>query len=292
MSELTLIMPAYNEAESLRVLLPEIIQFCHGNDYELIVVNDGSEDESARVLREFAGSPEFSVVTHKINRGYGSAVKSGIRHARTKYVITLDADGQHDLEDVKAMHREIRARDADMIVGDRSAHRDSSRYRSAGKKMIRWFAKLLMPIHIRDINSGIKIYNAELARRYMPLCPDHMAFSDIITLIFISERRLVLEQPVNLRPRLTGASTISTLTAVETLREILNMVVLFNPMRVFFPIALICVTGSLIWGIPIVLAGRGLSIGALLGFVTGLLFFFLGLIAEQLSQIRKHSIDD
>jgi glycosyltransferase involved in cell wall biosynthesis len=291
MSELTIVIPAYNEAESLGRLLPEVIRFCQRNNYELIVVNDGSGDDSAEVLKEFEASPGFSVVTHKVNRGYGGAVKSGIRQARTRYVITIDADGQHDLEDVAAMHREIVDHDADMIVGDRSAHRDPSMYRGAGKTLIRWFARLLMPVHIKDINSGIKICDSELARRYLPLCPDHMAFSDVITLVFINQRRLVLERPVNVRPRLAGISTINTLTAIETVREILNIVVLFNPMRVFFPIALLCVTGSLLWGIPIVLAGRGVSIGALLGFITGLLLFFFGLLAEQLSQIRKNLAD-
>lgn len=292
MSELTVIIPAYNEAESLRMLLPEYVRFCRHNEYELIIVNDGSADETMDVLAEFKGTPGFSVISHKINRGYGGAVKSGIRHARTRYVITIDADGQHDLDDVLAMHREIDTRDADMIVGDRSGHRDASVYRGIGKRMIRWFARLLMRIPVRDLNSGIKICNTELARRYLRLCPDHMAFSDVITLVFISQRRLVLERPVNVRPRLAGTSIINTLTAVETVREILNMVILFNPMRVFFPIALLCASGSLIWGIPIVLAGRGVSIGALLGFVTGILFFLLGLLAEQLSQIRKSSIDD
>ena len=185
------------------------------------------------------------------------------------------------------MHASIVRCDADMIVGNRNAHGDSSIYRGVGKKLIRWFAKLLLPIRIEDINSGIKIYNAELAKLYIRLCPDHMAYSDIITLVFISQRRLVLEQPVNIKTRMTGASTISTLTAIETVQEILNIVILFNPMRIFFPIALFSCTGALIWGFPILLAGRGVSTGAMLGFMSGLIFFLLGLLAEQLSEIRK-----
>ena len=89
MSELTGIIPAYNEAESLRRLLPGIIDFCENHGYSLIVVNDGSTDDSAVVLDGFAPSSCLSVVSHKVNRGYGGAIKSGIRRARTKFAITI-----------------------------------------------------------------------------------------------------------------------------------------------------------------------------------------------------------
>jgi len=292
MSNLTVVIPAFNEENSLKVFLPDLIRFCSDNDFQLIIVNDGSKDGTENILSQYSDSACFSFYTHKVNRGYGGAIKTGIRNANTKYAITIDADGQHDLNDVLALYKRIEETDADMIVGSRMAHKDASLYRSIGKNLIRWFAKLLMPIHIEDINSGIKIYNTELAKRYIRLCPDHMAFSDIITMVFISKRNLVLEQPVNIKPRTAGVSTISTLTALETVEEILNIVVLFNPMRVFFPIAFIAIALAFIWGLPIILKGRGVSIGALLSFSTGILFFCLGLLAEQLSQIRKNSVDD
>lgn len=292
MSELTIVIPAYNEEESLRSYVPELIAFCDEHDFALIIVNDGSTDSTGQILDEFSGAACFTPLHHKVNRGYGGAIKTGIVGAETRYVITIDADGQHDLNDVVALLASIKSTGADMIVGSRPAHKDDSLYRSIGKKLIRWFAKLLMPIHIEDLNSGIKIYEADLAKRYIRLCPDHMAFSDVITMVFISKRNLVLEQPVNIKPRKAGVSTISTLTALETVEEILNIVILFNPMRVFLPIALLGILFALVWGIPIVLKGRGVSTGALMSFVSGVLFFCLGLLAEQLSQIRKNSVDD
>ena len=292
MSELTVIIPAYNEADSLPVFLPEVNQFCEAHGYDLIVVNDGSKDGTASVLSDMEGKGSLRVVTHKVNRGYGGAIKSGIRAATTRFVITIDADGQHDLQDVLALHREMGETGADMIVGSRTAHPESSFYRGVGKKLIRWFARLLLPIHIEDINSGIKIYDRERASRYIRLCPNHMAFSDIITMVFISKRCLVLERPVNVKRRIAGTSTINTLTAIETVREILNIVVLFNPMRVFLPISLLAILLAIAWGLPIILRGNGVSVGALLSFVTGILFFALGLLAEQLAQIRRSSVDD
>lgn len=274
------------------MLLPELLEFVQLNDLQLIIVNDGSKDGTLEVLKAHKGTERFQFFSHKVNRGYGGAIKTGVRNATTKYVITIDADGQHDLNDVLSLHKQIIEADADMIVGSRMAHKDASLYRGLGKWLIRTFAKILLPIHIEDINSGMKIYNTEMAKRYIRLCPDHMAYSDIIAMVFISKRHLVLETPINIKPRTAGVSTISTLTAIDTVKEILNIVILFNPMRVFFPIAIVSIVAALAWGIPIALRGRGVSTGAMLGFTTGLLFFFLGLIAEQLSQIRKDSVDE
>ncbi|MGB0917820.1 MAG: glycosyltransferase family 2 protein [Flavobacteriales bacterium] len=291
MSSLSVIIPAYNEEESLKVLMPDLLAFVNEHNLQLIIVNDGSKDGTRNVLESFSGAENFSFYNHKVNRGYGGAIKTGVRNSETTYSITIDADGQHDLADVLALHQSISAQDADMVVGSRMAHKDASLYRGLGKGLIRMFAKMLLPIHIQDINSGMKIYDTQLAKKYIRLCPDHMAFSDIIAMVFISKKHLVLEQPINIKPRTAGVSTISTLTAIETVKEILNIVILFNPMRVFFPIAFVSIIVAVAWGIPIALKGRGISTGAMLGFTTGLLFFFLGLIAEQLSQIRKNAVE-
>jgi hypothetical protein len=126
----------------------------------------------------------------------------------------------------------------------------------------------------------------------MTVCPDTMDFSDVITLVFLSERNLVLEYPIHVKPRKVGASTITTFTAFETVIQVLNIVLMFNPLRVFLPLSGLCILAGLAWGIPIVLLGRGVSVGAMLAIVTGLLFFVLGLLASQLSAIRMERLRD
>jgi len=118
-----------------------------------------------------------------------------------------------------------------------------------------------------------------------------MAYSDTIALMFVGHKHLVLEEPVSLRPRIGGESSISTRTALETVIEILNIVVLFNPMRIFLPLSVLFVVAAIAWDIPIFMRGEGVSVGALLLFVAGLFFFLLGLITEVLSNIRKDQID-
>ena len=288
MNKLTLIIPAYNEEGSLSEYLNSVVTFCESKGYKLIVVNDGSADGTQKVLEKFSSHPCLTVLRNKVNKGYGGAIKAAVALADTPYCITIDADGQHDLGDVEKLYNEISTSDADMVIGKRDA--GGSYYRSAGKSMIRSVAKLLMPLHIHDLNSGMKIYNTALAKQYLHLCPDSMAYSDVIALVFISQRHLVKEVPISIRKRISGTSTINTLTAFETLKQILNIVVLFNPMRIFFPLSVFCLFISVAWGIPIVLMGRGVSVGSLLGIVAALMFFFFGLIAEQLSSIRKSNI--
>jgi len=292
-SQLTIIIPAYNEAASLTQLIHELLPFAQLKNFKVIIVNDGSKDDTRAVLeRSTTLSENISIINHKVNRGYGGALKSGINKARTQYCITIDADGQHSLSDIDRLLNTITETNADLVIGSRKGNSESGYYREFGKTILRWVAKLLMPLKIYDINSGIKIYNTKLAQRYIQICPDSMAFSDVIALTFVYQRNLVLEIPVKINQRKAGKSTIGMRTAFETLIEIINIVVLFNPMRIFLPLSFIFILASIIWEIPIFLSGQGVSIGALLGFMTGIIFFLLGLIAEQLGNIRRLNINE
>ncbi len=287
MNDLTIVVPAYNEEQALSSFLPELVDYCKKNGCKLIIVNDGSKDGTRELLNRYADQAFFNPIHHKVNRGYGGAIKSGVYATKTPLVITIDGDGQHRLEDVTALYDALRKNDADMVIGNRKKHKESL-YRKTGKALIHFIASLLMPISINDLNSGMKIYVTDLVQQYMHLCPDNMALSDIITLVFVNQRHLVLEHPITVVPRTTGSSTINIKTAFDTVLEIIHVVTMFDPMRLFLPPALFFLLFSAVWGIPILLRDEGVSVGTLFLFVTGLIFFFLGLLAEQLALIRKN----
>jgi glycosyltransferase involved in cell wall biosynthesis len=289
MPSLTIVIPAYNEEKSLAKYLPSVISFCKQKGYKLIVVNDGSKDGTAKVLAGFSGESVLKVIHNKLNTGYGGAIKKGVRVAETDFVVTIDADGQHNLDDVEKLFQKAIETDADMVVGNRG--KSSGYYRSLGKWLIRKIARTLMPMNIEDINSGMKLYNTSLAQKYISICPETMAYSDIILLTFIYKRHLVIEMPVIINPRTEGTSTISTMTAIDTVREIVNIVILFNPLRVFLPVGTLFIIASILWDIPIFLRGSGVSVGALLGIMTGMIFYFFGLLAQQISAFRKSMLD-
>ncbi len=284
---LTLVVPAYNEAENIPKVLPEMLEFCNQRQWQVILVNDGSSDETASVLHNFEGKDNLVILNHKVNRGYGAALKTGIRKVNTGYVVTLDADGQHMLGDLDTMWDALHQQDADMVIGNRILDKPKNGYRQAGKWLIRKITGLIMPLHIRDLNSGLKMYRTGLLKRYLQLCPDSMAFSDIITLIFLNQGHRVIEVPVQVLERAGGASKISTLTAFETMLEIINIVMLLKPLRIFLPGSIFCIAVGILWGIPFIALGHGVSVGSMLAIVTGLILFMVGLIAEQLSLIRK-----
>jgi glycosyltransferase involved in cell wall biosynthesis len=289
---LSVVMPIYNEASGLKQVLQEILPYCRQRGWKLILVNDGSTDGTAEILSGLDPSTDITILHHKLNRGYGGALKTGILAAETPLAITIDADGQHTLGDLDTLLKLALEKDADLVVGSRGRQGTSGWYRNLGKWLIRTFASMLMPLTVTDLNSGFKLYRTELVQRYLTLCPDSMAFSDVITLVFIKKRHLVLETPISIRKREKGKSTINTLTALQTLLEILNIAMLFNPLRIFLSLSAICILFGFGWGIPILLRARGVSVGAMLAIVTGLLFIFIGLIAEQLSEMRLGMLDD
>lgn len=285
--KLTLIIPAYNEAENIPNFLPLVIDFCTRNDFALIINDDGSNDDTYALIRKLLSGTAYTIIKNKVNKGYGGAIKEGILASLTDYSMIIDADGQHYLQDVEKLYAKILQTEADMVIGSRKGQPNGSFMRNIGKWLIRRFAKLLMPIHIYDLNSGMKIFRTDLAKKYIHLYPDTMAFSDIIALVFINNRHLVLEEPIRIKERKGGKSTIGLHTALQTVMEIINILALFNPMKIFFPISILLIVSGVLWSAKFFLNNVGVSVGGSLLITTGIIIFLIGLIAEQLSAIRK-----
>lgn len=294
LSDLTLVIPAYNEESSLRQFLPEVLEFCQLHGAQLVIVDDCSRDGTGALLDEAAASHSFlRVCHHKVNRGYGGALISGLRLSETPYSVTLDADGQHRLEDVLRLREKQLETNADLVVGARGADSGggSGLYRALGKKLIRFIAgRLVDNLPISDLNSGMKLYDTKLAQRYLRLCPDGMAFSEVIALVFVQQKHLVTEAPVQVAPRRSGRSTINTMTALDTMLQIINIVMVFNPMRIFLPIGGVLILLGILWAIPFLVRGSGLSSVSMMAMTAGLLLIMMGLLAEQLAQIRKKDL--
>jgi glycosyltransferase involved in cell wall biosynthesis len=118
-SSLTIVIPAFNESEGISINLPGVLEFCKVHHWKLIIVNDGSTDNTTEILQKFENQPRLTVIHHKINRGYGGALKTGLMAVDTDYAVTIDADGQHQLSDIEKLLDLMMEKDADMIVGCR-----------------------------------------------------------------------------------------------------------------------------------------------------------------------------
>lgn len=287
-SSLTIVIPCYNEGDNIPVFFPKLLAFAAESNCRIIAVDDGSRDNTRELLERFeADDPRLSVIRHKLNRGYGAAIKSGLRAAGTEFAITVDADGQHRLEDVEKCFAEIVRSNADLVVGARS-NNASGGYRTFGKWLIRTFASTLLELPVRDLNSGMKCYRMSETAPYLELCPDTMAFSDVMLLLMVNDRKLVSEVDIEVAPRIAGQSTISTRTALVTLAEILNLAILLRPLTTFFRIGLLFVLLGGGWGVFTYVRSHTITSAAVMLMMLGMLSFIMGLLGEQLSQIRKH----
>ncbi len=286
-SPLSIVVPCYNEGENIPIVFPPLLAFAKEHNWRVIAVNDGSRDDTlAQLLKMKESAPHLEVASHKLNRGYGAATKTGLRAVRTEFAITIDADGQHRLEDVEKCFRKIMETNADLVVGER-INNESGGYRALGKWMIRMFAFMLLNLPVRDLNSGMKCYRMSETVSYLDLCPDTMAFSDVILLLMVNDRKLVSRTEIEVAPRLAGKSTISTRTALITLAEILNLAILLRPIKTFFRIALTFVLLGMGWGIFIYWKSRTITSASVMLIMLGAMSFILGLLGEQLAQIRK-----
>lgn len=281
---LSVIMPAFNEEERIGSVIDEIRNELGKTLDELVVVDDGSNDRTA----EIAHAHGAIVYRIRKNAGYGRAIKVGIQRAKSEYAITVDADGQHDPLDVLKLYHLRES--ADLLVGDRGNLASSGLWRGLGKFALWKLAEYLTRQEIKDLNSGMKLGRTSDLKILSRLCPDGMSFSDTLTLIYMSKGTSVRFVPIRTRKRKSGKSTIGLHTATETALSIVNVIMLFNPVRIFFPISFSLVLLGLLWATPIALAGRGLSVGGLLLILVGVLTSFFGVSAEQVSQLRKEFI--
>lgn len=290
MNDLTVIIPIYNEEENIKNTLEKISSYCSENKCYAIFINDGSNDNTADILSKWDNCDFIKIIQHKVNKGYGGAIKTGISNCITDYCITFDADGQHRIEDIDKLYRYLKNTNCDMVIGRRNI--TSGLYKDFGKYIIRKIARMLMYFDVCDLNSGLKIYNRKVAIKYFNILPENMAYSDIIVLIFIYFRYKVNEIEIIVNKRIKGESKTNISSAVNTINEIINIVMLFNPHKIFLPLSLFVFIISSLWAIPFILAGKGLSTGSGIGIISSVLIFLMGIIAEQISRMRKENYNN
>ena len=277
--KLTIVIPAFNEENIIGQVLGHIQDLNLDFLQEIIVVDDGSTDDTGRISEE-AG---VRVIHHTRNMGYGSAIKSGIRNAQTEFILTMDADGQHRADDILKLW-DLVARN-DMVVGARASLIHSSLWRMPGKWILGKMAGYLTRRKIPDLNSGFRLIRRDVALRYLHLCPSGFSLSTTLTMVLLSQGHNVTYIPIQIERR-TGKSTVSIITGFDTIILILRIASLINPLRIFVPLSILIGLAGILWGLPIILEGRGVSVGTMLAIFTSILLFSLGLLCDQISQLR------
>lgn len=280
---LSIIVPAFNEAKSLPNVLESLMSLEFPREIEIIVVDDGSNDQTAEVASSFP----VTLIRHPYNKGYGAALKSGIQKARSDRIVFFDADGQHRSEEI---HRLLSMADTyDVVIGARTAESDQVWLRKPGKIVLRLAANFMAGRKIPDLNSGLRLVHKRAIERFLHLMPQGFSFSTTSTIAAYHFGFNVGYVPVTTAKRQGGRSSVNQVRhGFETLLLILRLITLFNPLKVFLPLSLFLLAGGLVSAIEDVLRNeRGLADTTILLLLSFLIIFFLGLLTDQISALRK-----
>jgi glycosyltransferase involved in cell wall biosynthesis len=275
---LSIILPCLNESQSLKNLIPTLKETYP--NAEIIIVNDGSSDDSANIAQN-AGA---TVITHPYSMGNGAAIKSGARAASGDILVFMDADGQHDPQDIERLLAEL-GRGYDMVVGARSAKSQASFGRWCANSFYNQLSSWVVGHTIADLTSGFRAVKADKFKESLYLLPNGFSYPTTITMAFFRAGYSVNYMPIVAHKRI-GKSHIKLLRdGVRFLLIIFKIGTLYAPLKLFGPLSFGFFSLGLSYYLyTFVTAGRFTNMGVLL-FITSLLIFLIGLVSEQITQL-------
>jgi len=280
----SVVVPAFNEEGAVAQDLSAIKQVLDGSGlhYELIVVDDGSTDRTAENAQSVDG---ITLYQHSTNRGYGSAVKTGIRHARGELIVITDADGTYPAEAIPDLVADLE--DCDMAVGARTGEVVQVPFlRKPAKWFITRLASYLAETRIPDLNSGLRAFRRKTAMRFFGMLPAGFSFTTTITLAMLCNGLDVRFRPIDYYHR-TGKSKIRPLRdTYNFILLIIRTICYFNPLKVFLPLAFLTFLGGfgkLVLNLAVAHRVAGTEI---LLIVAALQLAMTGLVADALASSR------
>ena len=293
----SVVLPVYNEAQTLPVTIQRINQFFADNEeeWEIIMVDDGSTDDSDAILQKMETEfpSRIKIFKHPYNKGNGATIKTGIKAAQGEIIICMDVDGQHDPGDLRRMLPYLV--DYDLVVGARPFKEDGSWYRNLANKFYNKLASMLTGFDIKDLTSGFRIFRADVVKKFYHLFPQRFSYPTTSTLALLKGGYNIKYVPIHIQPRRAGSSKIKLFKdGLQFTTIIFKIIVLFEPMRVFMPVMIASfILGLIAMLISISQLGRlFIPNSALLLFVLGILSLLLGIIAEHLTAIQMAIIEE
>lgn len=276
---LTVIIPALNEAASLRALLPRTRATFP--DAEILVVDDGSTDDTA----EICAANGCGCVRNPYRMGNGAAIKRGVRAARGTYLAMMDGDGQHQPDDLLQLWQHLRAYDLDMVIGARSGAAQASLARRFGNAVFRRLATWMTGRPIPDLTSGMRVANAARFREFLHLLPNGFSYPTTSTMAFFRSGYTVDFMPIRVSARKGKSHLKIWREGVRFLVIIFKIGSLYSPLKLFLPVAaFLFLSATALYLYTYVSEGRFTNMSALL-YMTSLLTFLIGMVSEQITNL-------
>ena len=282
---LSIIVPIYNEEESLEQTVREMSSFLDNGNIELILVNDGSNKNTVNILEKIK-HPAVLIFHHETNRGYGAALKTGMSHAQHMFIAITDADGTYPNARIPEFFKIAKDQNLDMVVGARKGGNVNIPWlRVFPKWCIGKLANYVARCSIPDLNSGLRVMRKETVEKYLSVLPDGFSFTSTITLAMLVNRFGVKYINIDYHKR-KGRSKIRPIRdTLNFLHLILRTTIFFDPLRVFVPL------GLLLWFFALVAVISGVTVLARIPDVTvgilvigGIQVICLGLVADLINR--------
>lgn len=278
---LSIVIPAKNEARNLELLLPELIDL--HSEAEIIVVDDGSNDDTSEVCR----NNSVLCIRHPYSKGNGAAVKTGARAASAANIVFMDADLQHDPKDINDM-LELYHKGYDMVVGARRFSSHASLGRGLANNTYNTLASWMVHRKVEDLTSGFRVVNAERFREFLYLYPNGFSYPTTCTMAFFRAGYSIAYHPIHTSRRIKSHQTSHVRPMRDGLRFLLiifKVGSLYSPLKIFAPVsALYFITGLAYYFYTYVTDGRFTNMSMLL-FTISILVFLIGLISEQITAL-------
>ncbi len=279
---LTIVIPAFNEEEGIGGVVDRLHEIMQKSNcsYEIIVVDDGSEDNTQEALQ----GKSLKLLQHETNRGYGAALKTGIISSRYQHIAIMDADGTYEEEALLRMIEHMD--DYDMVVGSRTgADVNIPWLRRPPKWILNKFANFMTETKIPDLNSGLRIFDKAVARKFFSILPQNFSFTTTITVAMLTNGYLVKYIPINYKKR-KGKSKIRPLQdTINFFALIVRTTLYFAPLKVFIPLSLFIIGSSLVKLVVIdIYLIQNLTESTMLIFATGIQVGMLGLLADLIDK--------
>ena len=278
---LSVVIPAFNEESGIASVLAELRAVLEQADLEaeVIVVDDGSTDRTAHEAQG-AGA---RVLTHRSNRGYGAALKTGIAAATHDVIVIKDADGTYPARHLPELVAALDS--ADMVVGARTGPGVHIPFvRRPAKWALNRLADFVAKARIPDLNSGMRVFRRDVVLQYFPILPDQFSWTTTLTLAMHCDKYAVTYLPIEYRHR-TGQSKIMPWDAGTFAILILRTAMLFHPLRVFLPLALVCFAYGVVKTFIdlIVLQDPNISASALMMLLSSLFILLIGMLGDAMA---------
>jgi glycosyltransferase involved in cell wall biosynthesis len=276
--QLSIILPARNEAASLEALLNEL-RYSYPTA-EIMVVDDGSTDATATICAQLS----VLRVAHPYSLGNGAAIKSGARAAHGNVLVFMDADGQHKVSDIACLLTELEE-GYDMVVGARQSGSQANIGRGLANGFYNRLASYMTGRKVEDLTSGFRAVRAKKFREFLYLLPNGFSYPTTITMAFFRAGYSVVYVPIH-TPKRTGKSHLHPIKdGIRFLLIIFKVGTLYSPLKLFAPVALMHFMLGLGYYAYTYSTQARLSLATLFLLTAGITIFLIGLVSEQITQL-------